>query len=77
MNRLAYRGAIVVPMEVPRIWCICVSINLKVLCLRMTSNIAHTIWGRGQFGGCRCLYFFHEVNHGCCRLRVGCLCIKT
>ena len=43
-------------MEVPRIWCICVSINLKVLCLRMKSSIMRTIWGGGQFVGSRCLY---------------------
>ena len=36
-------------MEVPRICCICVSMNLKVLCLRMK-------WGGGQFVGSRCLY---------------------
>ena len=48
--------AIPVPVEVPRIWCICVSINLEVLCLRMKSSIMHTIWGGGQFVGSRCLY---------------------
>ena len=31
MNTLAYGGAILVPMEAPRIWCICVSVNLQVL----------------------------------------------
>ena len=46
MNRLT-EGAILVPMEVPRIWCICVSMNLKVLCLRMKSSMMHTIWGDG------------------------------
>ena len=56
MNRLAQGGAILVPMEVPRISCICVSMNLKVLCLRMKPSIMRTIWGGGQFVGSRCLY---------------------
>ena len=43
-------------MEVPKIWCICVCMNLKVLCLRMKSSIMCTIWGGGQFVGSRCLY---------------------
>ena len=57
MNRLAYGGAILVAMEVPRIWCICVPMNLKVLCLRMKSSMMRTIWDSRQFGGSRCLYF--------------------
>ena len=36
--------------------CICVSMNLKVLCLRMKSSIMRTIWGGGQFVGSKCLY---------------------
>ena len=40
MNRLADRGTILVPMEVPRIWCIYMSMNFKVLCLWMKSSIA-------------------------------------
>ena len=47
MNRLAQGGAILVPMEVPRIWCICVSMNLKLLCLRMKSSIMRTMWVEG------------------------------
>ena len=43
-------------MEVPRIWFICVSMNLKVLCLRMKLSIIHTIWSGGQIVGSRCLY---------------------
>ena len=35
INRLAQGGAILVPMEVPKICFICVSINVKVLCLSM------------------------------------------
>ena len=56
MNRSAQGGTILVPMVVPRIWCICVTMNLKVLCLRMKSSIMRTIWGGGQFVGSRCLY---------------------
>ena len=37
-------------------WCIYVSMNLKVLCLRMKSSIMGTIWGGGQFVGSRRLY---------------------
>ena len=44
-------------MEVPRIWCICMSMNLNVLCLRIKSSMAGTIWGGGQFVGSRCLHF--------------------
>ena len=54
MNTLAYGGAILAPMEARRIWCICVSVNLQVLCLRMKSSMMHTIWGGGQFVGSRC-----------------------
>ena len=43
-------------MKVPRIWCILVSMNLKVLCLRMKSRMIRTIWDGGQFVGSRCLY---------------------
>ena len=53
INRLAEGGAILVPMEVARIWCMCVSMNLKVLCLRMKSSIMHTIWGGPEFMGSR------------------------
>ena len=45
-------------MEVPRIWCICVSMNLKVLCLRMKLSVMRTLWGGGQFVGSRCLYSY-------------------
>ena len=58
MNTLAYGGAILVPMEAPRIWCICVSVNLQVLCLRMKSSMMHTIWAGGQFVGSRCPCIF-------------------
>ena len=56
MNRMAQGGAILVSIDVPRIWCICVSMNFKVLCLRMKSSIMHTIWSGGWFVGSRCLY---------------------
>ena len=59
MNRLAWgegsHPGIVVPMEVLKIWCICVSINLKMLYLRMKSSIKRNIWGGEQFVGNRCL----------------------
>ena len=51
MNRLTEGGDSQVPMEVPRIWCIYMSMNLKVLCLRMKSSIICTIWGGGQLVG--------------------------
>ena len=44
-------GAILGPMEVPRIWCICVSMNLKARCLKMKSSIMRTIWGCGTVCG--------------------------
>ena len=56
MFRLGNEGTILVSMEVARIWCICVSMNLKVLCLRMKSSMMCTIWGDGQFEGNRCLH---------------------
>ena len=34
-----------------------VSMNLKVLCLRMKSNAMRTILGGGQYVGSKCLYF--------------------
>ena len=43
-------------MELPRTWCICMSMNLKVLCLRIILSIMCTIWDGGQFVGSRCLY---------------------
>ena len=49
-------AAILVPMEIPRIWCICVSMNLKVLCLTMKLSTMRTIWSGGQFVGSRCFY---------------------
>ena len=35
----------------------CVSMRLKVLCLKVKSRIARTIWSDGQFVGTRYLYF--------------------
>ena len=55
-EQIGIGGAILVPMEIARISCICLSMNLKVLCLRMTSSIMHTIWGDGQFVCSRRLY---------------------
>ena len=57
------------PMELP--WCVCVSMNLKVLCLRMKSSIMCTIWGGGQFMECLCIgtwggFFFDEVKKMFC-----------
>ena len=43
--------------EVSRIWCTCVSLNLKVPCLRMKSSMTCTILEGGQFVGRRCPYF--------------------
>ena len=37
-------------------WGLCVSMKLKVLCLRMRSKIAQTMWGDGQLAGKRCFY---------------------
>ena len=34
------------------------SMNLKVLYLRMNSKMVRTIWGGGQFVSSRCFYFF-------------------
>ena len=48
MYRSAQREAILVPMELPYIWCICVSMKLKVLC---------GIWGGGLFVGSSRLYY--------------------
>lgn len=45
------------PMEVPRVWCKCAFMNLKVMCLRIKSRMTRTIWGGGQFLGRRCMYF--------------------
>ena len=35
----------------------CLSMNWKVLCLRVKSSMAHTIWGSGQFVVSRGLCF--------------------
>ena len=35
----------------------CLSMNWKVLCLRVKSSMAHTIWESGQFVGSGGLYF--------------------
>ena len=43
-------------MEVTRNWCIFMSMNSKVLCLRMKLSIMGNIWGDGQFVGSRCFY---------------------
>ena len=34
----------------------CMSMDLKVLCLRMKSSVMRTIWGGGHFVGSGCLY---------------------
>ena len=74
MSRLTQGGAILVPMEVPRIWCIYMSMNLKVLCLRMKSSIICTIWGGGQLVGSILPRYESRLL---CLLCMECLCIGT
>ena len=64
-------------MEVPWFWCICVSMNLKVLCLRMKSSIMRTIWVvRSLWVVAACILPWSE-SRILCLLCVECLCIGT
>ena len=69
MKKIEIGGAILISIEVLRIWWMCVSMKLKVLCLRVKSRIARiaqTVWRGEQFVGRRGLYssFFYEENYG-------------
>ena len=69
MTKIGIGGAILISIEVLRTWWMCVSMKLKVLCLRVKLRIARilqTVWRGEQFVGRRGLYFsfLYEENYG-------------
>ena len=51
MKRLAYDGATLVPMAVLTNWRKCLSMNERLLFLRMVSSNIPIVWGLGSPGG--------------------------
>ena len=51
MKRLAYGGAVLVPMAVPTSWRKCLSMNERLLFFRMVSSSIPIVWGLGPSGG--------------------------
>ena len=50
MKRLVYGGAALLPMGVPTSWRKCLSMNEKLLILRMVSSKIPIVWGLGALG---------------------------
>ena len=51
MKRLAYGGAALVPMAVATSWRKCLSMNERLLFLRIVSIKTPIVWGLGTYGG--------------------------
>ena len=51
MKRLAHGGTALVPMAVPTSWTKCLSMNERLLCLRIVSSSIPIMWGLRAPGG--------------------------
>ena len=75
MKKLAYGGAILVPMDVPRTWWMCVHEIVGAVIQNETQDYANYV-GRWAVYGQEMFVLLHEVNNGCYAVFMWNVCVQ-